>query len=137
MNFDLKSSKERFKEFKKNYYAKKKDREDPKKDQHRKLINEEEPIDRKVLFQQYVQWIKPFRLSFLLLFLLACVGEVLTTIQPLFMQHIVDNILLNKSISKDDRIHQLFQIGMFIVVLLISAQVLSVIRSYLTNVLNA
>ena len=71
-------------------------------------VQKKQKRDRREQLRDYVRWLKPHRLAVAAVFLLALLAAGLEMVEPLFMRHIVDRVLLNADLdpaAKFSRLH--------------------------------
>ena len=100
------------------------DRKRPKKDERRRYMWE------------YIRWLSPYRGAAVGLMLLALVVAVLDMAQPLFMRHIIDNILLADQLSTADRLSALHFVGIAFLAVIIVSRLLESTRNFQQRILN-
>ena len=62
---------------------------------------------RRAYMRDYLRWLKPHRWIIGVVFVLALVAGVLDMIEPLFMRHIIDKVLLNSALDAAQRMGRL------------------------------
>lgn len=91
---------------------------------------------RRQYMRDYLGWLMPHRYAIVVLFALALVAAGLQMIEPLFMRHIIDKVLLNEALDAGARFRMLNLTGaVFLLVIALSAG-LGVIRDYRQRLLN-
>src|SRR5262245_35737688 len=66
---------------------------------------------RREYARAYLRWLRPHRLAVGALFVLALIAAGLEMIEPLFMRHIIDRILLNTGLDTATRLSHLHVTG--------------------------
>lgn len=127
------TSRHRFAEFRKAY------REGRK---HTSALRRDQPDTiaqggRKRYLRLYLRWLLPFRLTAGLLILLALGVAVLDMAQPLFMRHIIDQILLNDQLSSSQRLSALHWVGLAFLSVIVLSRLLEATRNFQQRLLNA
>lgn len=101
-------------------------------DQRRKSA----PGERKRYLRKYLQWLKPYRATAGMLLALALTVAALDMAQPLFMRHIIDNILLKEGLSTAERMASLHWVGLAFLSVIILSRVLESTRNFQQRLLN-
>jgi ATP-binding cassette subfamily B protein/subfamily B ATP-binding cassette protein MsbA len=91
---------------------------------------------RREHLRAYVRWLWPHRLAVGGVFLLALTTAGLEMVEPLFMRHIVDRILLNPELDAAGRLSRLHVIGAAFLVLILFSNLASVLKDYRQRLLN-
>src|SRR5581483_9072252 len=91
---------------------------------------------RRKYAREYIYWLWPHRWAVGALFALALIGAGLQMVEPLFMRHIVDRVLLNASLTARDRLARLNAAGALFLALVIVSNVLSAFRDYRQRITN-
>ncbi len=130
------SSRQRFSEFRQAYRERRTgelaavDRRNA--DQRRKSA----PGERKRYLRLYLQWLLPYRTTAGMLLVLALTVAALDMAQPLFMRHIIDNILLKEGLTTAERMASLHWIGVAFLTVIILSRVLESTRNFQQRLLN-
>jgi ATP-binding cassette subfamily B protein len=91
---------------------------------------------RREYMRDYIGWLRPHSSAIVVLFFLALVAAGLTMIEPLFMRHIIDNVLLADGIETAERFRMLNLVGAaFLIVIALSAGI-GLMRDYRQRLLN-
>src|SRR5262245_58712437 len=80
--------------------------------------------------REYLAWLKPHRYALAFMFLLAIIGGGLEMVEPLFLRHIIDKVLLNKTLTDVTRLLRLNTIGAVFLALTIFSNLLGAYRNY-------
>jgi ATP-binding cassette subfamily B protein/subfamily B ATP-binding cassette protein MsbA len=91
---------------------------------------------RREFVREYLRWLRPHRFRVALVFLLAGIGAAVQLIEPLFMRHIIDKILLNPSLDAASRLTRLDLVGGSFLALIISSSLLNVFKDARQRLLN-
>ena len=91
---------------------------------------------RREYLREYLRWLWPHRYAVATLFVLALLVAGLQMIEPLFMRFIIDRVLLNAGLDSASRLARLNLAGALFVVVVILANVMSVLRDYRQRLLN-
>jgi ATP-binding cassette subfamily B protein/subfamily B ATP-binding cassette protein MsbA len=91
---------------------------------------------RREYIRAYLRWLRPHRYAVGGLFLLALVAAGLEMIEPLFMRHIVDKILLNSRLDSVTRLAHLNLAGILFVSVILLSRVIGVIKDYRQRLVN-
>ncbi|MEO1088241.1 MAG: hypothetical protein AAFY88_28760, partial [Acidobacteriota bacterium] len=77
---------------------------------------------------QYMRWLRPHRWTVALVLGLSFAAEALKMTEPLFMRHIVDQVLLNSSSAPSERLWRLNLVGAVFVGLVLMVQLLTLAK---------
>jgi ATP-binding cassette, subfamily B, bacterial len=91
---------------------------------------------RREYIRAYLRWLRPHRYAVGGLFLLALVAAGLEMIEPLFMRHIIDKILLNNRLDSVTRLTHLNLAGILFVSVIILSRMIGVIKDYRQRLVN-
>jgi ATP-binding cassette subfamily B protein/subfamily B ATP-binding cassette protein MsbA len=91
---------------------------------------------RRVYIREYLQLLRPHRLAFTLVALLALTVAALQMIEPLFMRYIIDRVLLESGLDASTRASRLHTAGLTFFLVIIASNLLSVLRDYRQRLLN-
>ena len=94
------------------------------------------PARRREHLREYWRWLTPHRFGVSVVFALALGGAGLSMVEPLFMRHIVDRVLLNQSLDAASRISRLNSTGALFLALVIVSNLLNALREYRQKMLN-
>jgi ATP-binding cassette subfamily B protein len=95
-----------------------------------------DPGKRRHHFHEYIVWLKPHRGAITAFILLSLVVAGLQMIEPLFLRHIVDRILLNTKLSADERIRLLNRTGALFIGVILLSNSLNAVKDYRQRLLN-
>jgi ATP-binding cassette subfamily B protein/subfamily B ATP-binding cassette protein MsbA len=87
--------------------------------------------------KEYARWLWPYRIKFLTLLGLALMHESLQMIQPLFSRYIIDEILVNTTITEAARITRLQVTGTVFLAVVILSTLIGAAKEYDQRLLNA
>src|SRR5262245_52744219 len=93
-------------------------------------------VRRRRHLREYFNWLKPHRTAVVAFIALALVRAGLEMIEPLFMRFIVDNVLLNRLITKAEQYSRLSLIGSAFVTLIVASQLLNAFKENRQRLLN-
>ncbi len=135
------SSKKRYERFRKAYHAgktkelslyrkKEKDQDFSDRDSRSKKDR------RRHYLRNYVRWLWKFWPTVVLLVVLSLVAAVLELAHPLFLRHILDNVLLSENVTTASRVRQLNLIGSGLLAVIVVGQCIGVFKNYRTRQLN-
>jgi ATP-binding cassette, subfamily B, bacterial len=96
----------------------------------------EQKQKRREMLREYMRWLRPHGHRVVLVFALAIVGAAIQLIEPLFMRHIIDRVLLNPAIDAPTRVKQLNLIGATFLSVIIFSNLLNVFKDYRQRLLN-
>jgi ATP-binding cassette subfamily B protein/subfamily B ATP-binding cassette protein MsbA len=91
---------------------------------------------RRELLREYVRWLKPHRHRVAFVFALAVAGAGIQLIEPLFMRHIIDQVLLNSALDAGARLTRLNVIGGTFLSVIVLSNLLNVVKDYRQRLLN-
>ncbi|HEV8408983.1 MAG TPA: ABC transporter ATP-binding protein, partial [Gemmatimonadaceae bacterium] len=105
---------------------------DPEDDQ----AADADPKARRHHIREYVAWLKPYRGAIAMFILLSLAVAGLQMVEPLFLRHIIDQILLNTAIGSAERIRRLNVTGALFVALVLFSNSLNAVKDYRQRLLN-
>ena len=91
---------------------------------------------RRAYVKEYLRWLKPHRAAVSAVFFFALVVAGLQMIEPLFMRFIIDRVLLNTTLTVTDRLTRLHLAGAAFVAVILSSNLLGVLKDYRQRLLN-
>lgn len=91
---------------------------------------------RRAYVRQYVRQLWPYWKTVVVLLLISLATAGLEVIQPLFVRHIIDQILLPEDVAVSDKLSHLNQVGLIMLTAILVSQLLSVTRNYKQEQLN-
>jgi ATP-binding cassette subfamily B protein/subfamily B ATP-binding cassette protein MsbA len=91
---------------------------------------------RREYLRDYVAWLRPHAGAVAVVFLLALAGAGLQMIEPLFMRHIIDRVLLNDALDSASRLGRLHLIGAAFLALIVVSNLLGALKDYRQRLLN-
>lgn len=103
---------------------------DPKKE-----ASQGDRQQKRAYLRQYVRQLWPYWKTVVVLLVLSLVSAGLEVIQPLFVRHVIDNILLVEG-ELNQKLLWLHQVGALMLSAIIASQILSVTRNYKQEQLN-
>ena len=140
------SSRDRYRGFVKSYHAGKLDEdiekagrkpeETPKAPADEQEAARTKQVRRRQHLREYVRWLKPHRLSIGMMFFFAVVAAGFQMVEPLFMRHIVDRVLLNTSLDKMAKLNRLHVAGALFVGVVVASNLIGVLKDYRQRLLN-
>ena len=86
--------------------------------------------------REYQRWLRPHRNRVALVFLLAVAAAGMQLIEPLFMRHIIDRVLLNSALDAPGRLTRLNLIGGTFLGVIILSNLLQMLKDYRQKLLN-
>src|SRR3954451_8080305 len=104
---------------------------EPPKEKEKKL-----PPKRREYLREYVRWLKPHAPAVAVVFVLALANAGMSMVEPLFMRHIVDRVLLNRDLDLASRLSHLNVVGAGFLALVIVSNLLNALREYRQKMLN-
>jgi ATP-binding cassette subfamily B protein len=96
----------------------------------------EQKEKRREMLREYIRWLRPHAPRVILVFVLAIGVAAIQLIEPLFMRHIIDRVLLNAELDAPTRVRQLNLIGATFLSVIIVSNLLSVFKDYRQKLLN-
>jgi len=87
-------------------------------------------------FRAYLELVGEYRRAFLVIFIAACLTELLYLAVPVTTRHIIDAVLMNTRLAPADKARLLALIGGVLLVLLIAAQGIDFWRRFYTAIVN-
>ena len=91
---------------------------------------------RREYVREYLRWLKPHRHRVATVFGLAVAGAAIQLVEPLFMRHIVDKVLLNTELDAAQRVRRLNVIGGTFLSVIILSNLIGVLKDYRQRLLN-
>jgi ATP-binding cassette subfamily B protein/subfamily B ATP-binding cassette protein MsbA len=91
---------------------------------------------RREYMRDYVRWLWPHRFRVGFVFLLALAAAGLQMIEPLFMRHIVDNVLLNNTLDAAARLKRLHAAGALFLAVIIISNLITAFKDFRQKLLN-
>jgi ATP-binding cassette subfamily B protein/subfamily B ATP-binding cassette protein MsbA len=91
---------------------------------------------RRDYLREYLRWLRPHRLAVGGVFLLALSVAGIEMVEPLFMRHIIDRVLLNEELDAAARLAQLHRTGALFLAVILAAGLLGVVKDYRQRLLN-
>ena len=91
---------------------------------------------RRAYLREYVRWLRPYRYALAGVFALALLVAGLEMIEPLFMRHIIDRILLNAGLDPTSRLLRLNVTGAAFVLVILLSNLLGALKDYRQRLLN-
>jgi len=104
-------------------------RSDAERDKERKS-------KRREFVREYLHWLRPHRYRVALVFLLAAAGAAIQLVEPLFMRHIIDRILLNPELDASARLTRLNLVGGSFLALVFASNLLGAFKDFRQRLLN-
>lgn len=92
--------------------------------------------ERRRYLHHYLRWLAPYRSAVAVLILLAVIGAAFEMAKPLFMRHIIDNILLVEGLETSQRMTQLHLVGAAFLLVIVVARFLDSTRNLRQKLLN-
>ena len=95
-----------------------------------------QPGARRAYLREYLRWLKPHRKELAGVFLVALVVAGLQMIEPLFIRHIVDRVILNRDLDLQARLTRLNLTGLVFLAVIILSHVGGGFKDYRQRILN-
>jgi ATP-binding cassette subfamily B protein/subfamily B ATP-binding cassette protein MsbA len=86
--------------------------------------------------REYVKWLRPHWRRLSIVFGLAVVAAAIQLVEPLFMRHIIDRVLLNTDMNAGERVSRLNLIGGTFLAVIILSNLIGVLKDYRQKLLN-
>jgi ATP-binding cassette subfamily B protein len=91
---------------------------------------------RREYLREYVRWLSPHRYGIAVVLALAFVTAGLQMIEPLFMRHIIDRVLLNDGLDAATRLTRLHMTGAAFLAVILVSNLIGAFRDYRQRLLN-
>jgi ATP-binding cassette subfamily B protein/subfamily B ATP-binding cassette protein MsbA len=91
---------------------------------------------RREYIREYFRWLWPHRFRVGFVFLLAVVAAGLQLIEPLFMRHMIDRVLLNDALDAQGRLRRLNVVGGAFLGVIILSNLTGMVKDYRQRLLN-
>ena len=130
-------SREHYLDFVKKYKSRKLDQATEARSGRALRGDEAEGGSKRRYLRTYLLWVKPHWVGVSVLFALSLVAAGLQMVEPLFMRHIIDEVLLNAELDPGSRLGRLNLVGGTFLAVIILTNLVSVLRNYRQRVLNA
>jgi ATP-binding cassette subfamily B protein/subfamily B ATP-binding cassette protein MsbA len=91
---------------------------------------------RREYLRAYFRWLRPHRYAVGGLFVLALIVAGLEMVEPLFMRHIIDRILLNTGLDRASRLERLNIAGLLFVCVILLSRFIGVLKDYRQKLVN-
>src|SRR5688572_2502888 len=98
--------------------------------------DKERKSKRREFIREYLNWLRPHRYRVAFVFLLAATGAGIQLIEPLFMRHIIDRILLNPELDASARLTRLNFVGGSFLALVVVSNLLDAFKNFRQRLLN-
>jgi ATP-binding cassette subfamily B protein len=95
-----------------------------------------QPGARRAYLREYLRWLKPHRKELAAVFVVALVVAGLQMIEPLFIRHIVDRVILNRDLDLQARLTRLNLTGLVFLSVIILSHVGGGFKDYRQRILN-
>ena len=134
------SSRLRFRDFRRDYQLKQLD--DQPSGVEKPATTESKSIrqwlhgERRDYLRSYVRWLRPHRGAIGIVFLFSLVSAGIQMVEPLFMRHIIDRILLNTGLNTAGKVNALNAVGALFLGTVILNNVVGAFKEYRQNLLN-
>ena len=92
---------------------------------------------RRAYAREYMRWLRPHRLAFAFVVVVALAAAVLQMVEPLFMRYIIDKVLLNTSLDTATRFTHLQLAGLAFLAVIVASNLIGVVKDYRQRLLNA
>ncbi len=85
---------------------------------------------RRQYVREYLRWLRPHRYAVAGVFAVALVAAGLQMIGPLFMRHIIDRVLLDRTLTAAERLTRLNPAGALFVTVIVVANLVNMTKDY-------
>ncbi len=92
---------------------------------------------RRQFLRSYLRWLRPHRYAIGVVFFLALVAAGLQMIEPLFMRHIIDRVLLNRALDGPTRLTRLHLVGAVFLGVIIVSNLIGALKDYRQRLVGA
>jgi ATP-binding cassette subfamily B protein/subfamily B ATP-binding cassette protein MsbA len=92
---------------------------------------------RRRFLRDYLRWLRPHRYAVGAVFVFALAAAGLQMIEPLFMRHIIDKVLLNRALDGAARLTQLHLVGAVFLGVIIVSNLISALKDYRQRLVGA
>ncbi|HEY0671955.1 MAG TPA: ABC transporter ATP-binding protein [Longimicrobiales bacterium] len=135
------SSRLRFREFRRDYHARQLDDqptglEKPTAEESNRTVRQWLRGRHRDYLRAYIRWLRPHRGEVGVVFFFALLTAGIQMIEPLFMRHIIDRILLNTELDGTARLSRLNTIGLLFLATVIASNLVNVVKDYRQHLLN-
>ncbi len=134
------SSRLRYRDFRRDYQLKRLDDQplgvDKPPADEKKTLGQWLQGRRRDYLRAYIRWLWPHRYAVGAVFLFALLAAGIQMIEPLFMRHIIDRILLNDALDNSAKLLQLNTIGAIFLGTVILNNLIGVLKDYRQHLLN-
>lgn len=96
----------------------------------------EKSARRREYLRHYARWLWPHRYAVGMLFLLALFAAGLELVEPLFMRHIIDRILLHPELGAPERLRALHVTGACFVAVVLLSRLVASVKDYRQRLVN-
>ena len=91
---------------------------------------------RRQFIRDYLTWLRPHRYRVGVVFVLAVTAAGLQLVEPLFMRHIIDQVLLNPGLDASARLTRLNVIGISFLAVIVLSNLVGTLKDYRQRLLN-
>ena len=91
---------------------------------------------RRQFIRDYLTWLRPHRYRVGVVFVLAVTAAGLQLVEPLFMRHIIDQVLLNPGLDASARLTRLNVIGVSFLSVIVLSNLVGTLKDYRQRLLN-
>jgi len=92
---------------------------------------------RRRFLRDYLRWLRPHRYAVGAVFLFALAAAGLQMIEPLFMRHIIDRVLLNRALDGSARLARLHLVGAVFLGVIIVSNLIGALKDYRQRLVGA
>jgi ATP-binding cassette subfamily B protein len=92
---------------------------------------------RRRFLRDYLRWLRPQRYAVAAVFVLALAAAGLQMIEPLFMRHIIDKVLLNRALDGAARLARLNVVGVVFLTVIVVSNVITALKDYRQRLVGA
>lgn len=91
---------------------------------------------RREYVREYLHWLYPHRRAVALVFLLAVSAAGLQLVEPLFMRHMIDKVLMNRELEGAARVTRLNLVGATFLAVIVLSNLVGMFKDYRQRLLN-
>jgi ATP-binding cassette subfamily B protein/subfamily B ATP-binding cassette protein MsbA len=128
------SSRERYRDFVSDYKRGRLDEAESKDDAAAEALQRRGK--RREYLRDYLRWLRPHRYAIAGVFIFAVLAAGITMLEPLFVRHIIDRILLNEELDSASRLSRLNVTGAVFLAVIVLSGLIDALKDYRQRLLN-